>query len=166
MAHDRDQVFGVAAIENREGLLQSDPRGIFAQQPRADAVERARPLQGGGRLPRRCAERSMEKLSRPALHLRRRPARERQQQNALRIGAAADQVRDAVGERVGLAGAGAGDDQQRSAVLRLRTRAVLDRESLLGVEGGEEVIGMSHGAVSNDRSSEHTTPRSRSPASG
>ena len=89
----------------------------------------------------------------------------------MRIRAAADQVRDAVGERVGLAGAGAGDDQQRSAVLPLRTRAVLDRESLLSVQGGEEVLGvvsigsalrryrsgnrkdgMGHGALSNDRS--------------
>ncbi len=111
MPHDCDQVFGIAAIENREGLLQSDARGIFPQEPRPDAVERARPLQCGGRLRHRCAERAMEKLPRPALHFRRRPARKRQQQNALRIRADADQVRDAVGERVGLAGTGAGDDQ-------------------------------------------------------
>ncbi len=80
----------------------------------------------------------MQKLPRPALHFRRGPARKRQQENALRIRAAADKVRDAVGERVGLAGAGAGDDQQRSAV-SLRARTVLHRESLLSVQGGEEV---------------------------
>ena len=114
--------------------------GIFPKQPRPDAVKRARPAKGGWRVPRRRAERSLQKLPGPALHFRRGPARKRQQQNALRIRAAADKVRDAVGERVGLAGAGAGDDQQRSAVLPLRTRTVLDRESLLSVQGDEEIL--------------------------
>src|SRR5665647_225025 len=50
-------------------------------------------------------------------------------------------MRDAVGERVGLAGAGAGDDQQRGCVIE-RAAAVLDGAALLGVELGE--IGSGH----------------------
>ena len=46
-------------------------------------------------------------------HLRRGAAREGHQQDAARIGAVDDQMRDAVRQRVGLARAGAGDDQQR-----------------------------------------------------
>jgi hypothetical protein len=45
----------------------------------------------------------MQKLPGPALHLRGRTPRKRQQQDALRIGAVAHQMRNAVGERVGLA---------------------------------------------------------------
>ena len=49
----------------------------------------------------------------PAGHLAGRPAREGHQQDPPRIGAVDDQMRDPVGERVGLAGPGAGDDQER-----------------------------------------------------
>ena len=93
-------------------------RGAYSRSSRAPTLWNVPAhCSAAGAVPRRCAERAMQKLPGPALHFRRRPARERQQQDALRIGAAADQVRDAVGERVGLARAGAGDDQQRSAVL-------------------------------------------------
>ena len=46
-------------------------------------------------------------------HLRRRASRERQQQDARRVRPLADEVGDAVGEGVGLSGAGASDDEQR-----------------------------------------------------
>ena len=49
----------------------------------------------------------------PARHLGGGAAREGHQQDAARVGAVDDQMRDAVRERVGLARAGAGDDQQR-----------------------------------------------------
>ena len=58
------------------------------------------------------------------------------------------EVRDAVRERVGLAGAGAGDDQQRAVCVRVaatRVHAVLDREPLLRVERREEGFG-AHGS--------------------
>ena len=83
----------------------------------------------------------MQKLPRPALHFRRRPPRKRQQQDALRIGALQHQMRDAVGERVGLAGAGAGNDQQRTIVLAAASPvAVLHREPLLRVQRREEIF--------------------------
>ena len=81
-------------------------RGVGAERASArDALDAARHLGGGA-------------------------AREGQQQDAARIGAVDDQVGDAVGERVGLARAGAGDDQQRPGV-------VLDGAPLLGIERGE-----------------------------
>ena len=48
----------------------------------------------------------------PAEHLGGGAAREGEQQDAPRVGAALDEVGDAVDERGGLAGAGAGDDEQ------------------------------------------------------
>ena len=67
-------------------------------------------------------------------HLRCGAAREGHQQDAARIGAVDDQMRDAVGQRVGLAGAGAGDDQQRPGDAAV---AMLDGQALLGIELGE-----------------------------
>ena len=49
----------------------------------------------------------------PARHLGRGAAREGQQQHAARVGAVDDEMRDPVRQRVGLARAGAGDDQER-----------------------------------------------------
>ena len=73
----------------------------------------------------------MQRCADAPLHLRRRAPREREQQDALRIGAVQRQMRDAMRQRVGLAGAGAGDDQQRPLAARIRPRAVLDGEPLL-----------------------------------
>ena len=73
----------------------------------------------------------------PAQHLGGRAAREREQQDAPRVGAALDEVRDAVHERGGLAGAGSGDDEQRAV-------AVLRGGELVGVEVDE------HGESSSD----------------
>ena len=79
-------------------------------------------------------------LPRAALHFRRRPPRKRQEQDPLRIRAVQHQMRDAVGERVGLAGAGAGNDQQRTGDRPMRSRAVLDRNPLLGIQRRQERI--------------------------
>ena len=65
------------------------------------------------------------------LHLGRGAAREGQQQDAVRVGAVDDEMRDAVGERVGLARARAGDHQQRPPV---RADAMLDCRTLVGIE--------------------------------
>ena len=74
----------------------------------------------------------------PALHLGRRAAREGEQQDAAGVGAVHDQVRDPVGERVGLARAGAGDHQQRAGNVRAPAGdAVLDGAALLRIEAFE-----------------------------
>ena len=82
----------------------------------------------------------------PARHLGGGAARERHQQDAPRIGAVDDQMGDAVRQRVGLARAGAGDDEQRQprrAVLL--PDAVLDGPPLLRIEGLK--VGGSHGQI-------------------
>jgi hypothetical protein len=48
LPHDGHQVLGVAAVEDRERLGKADARRIFAQQSRADAMERPGPLQRTG----------------------------------------------------------------------------------------------------------------------
>ena len=79
-----------------------------------------------------------------ALHLGRRAAREGQQQDAPRIDAADDEMRDPMRQGVGLAGAGAGDDQQRWRVVE-RVAAVLDRAPLRVVQLGEVVCSRRRG---------------------
>ena len=69
-----------------------------------------------------------------ALHLQRRTAREGEQQDALRVHAIEHPPRDARRQGHRLAGAGAGDHQQRFI-------AVLDSGALLVVEGREGVGG-------------------------
>ena len=71
----------------------------------------------------------------PPGHLGRGPPGERHQQDAARVGAIDDQMRDPMGEGVGLAGPGAGDDQQRaSRRAHAPAQAVLDGPPLLGIE--------------------------------
>ena len=43
VAHQAEQVFRVAAVDDGEGLVEPDLRGIVTQQARTDAVEGARP---------------------------------------------------------------------------------------------------------------------------
>ena len=59
-------------------------------------------------------ERLARDLVRAAAHLGGGAAREGQHQDARRVDAVDHQVRDPVRERIGLAGARAGDDQQRA----------------------------------------------------
>ena len=80
-------------------------------------------------------------------HLAGGAAREGHQQDAARIGAVDDQMGDAVGQRVGLARAGAGDDQQRAAGAVPVTDAVLDGAALLGIEAMEVVDLGEHGQI-------------------
>ena len=60
-------------------------------------------------------------------HLCCGPPSEGEEQDPIRVDAVVDQTYDAADEGLGLAGAGAGDDQQRRAV-------VVDSGSLLGVQ--------------------------------
>jgi hypothetical protein len=148
VAHQVHQVCGVRAVENREGRVEPDGRRVQSQQPVADGVERAGPVHGvarehaaaaAGAPPRArhgLARGPDDALGAPA-HLHRGPARERQQENATRIRAANHQMRHAVGQRVGLARAGPGNDQQRLHAL------VRHGLALGGIERGQ--IGRSLG---------------------
>jgi hypothetical protein len=84
--HQPHQVFGVAPVVDGEVFVQADLRGVFAQQPRANAVEGAGPWQRG-RYRRGQAQHLRQHLARAAPHFLRGTAREGQQQQALRIDA-------------------------------------------------------------------------------
>ena len=69
----------------------------------------------------------------PPRHLGRRAARKGHQQDAARIGAVDDQMRDAVGQGIGLARPRAGDDQERrSRRLRPCRRRARPRAAVAG----------------------------------
>ena len=80
----------------------------------------------------------------PPRHLARRAAREGHQQNAARVRAIDDEMRDTMGERVGLARTRAGDDEKRPGRRAcVVPHAVFDGPSLFGIELFE--IGDGHG---------------------
>ncbi len=129
------QVGTVLAVVDGEGRIEADLFGIVAQQPRADAVEGAAPGERVGHDPGFGPEHLGADLFHAARHFRGSPARKGHEQDAARIGSANDQVGNAVGERVGLAGAGTGDDQQRAGdMAAVDIGAVLDSQPLLGVQ--------------------------------
>ena len=101
-----------------EGRIEADVFGVVAQQAVADRMERAGPGQALRELRGLAAELVVERFAhdfvRAALHLDGGTTREREHENARRIDAAHGEVRDAMRERVGLAGARTGDDQQRA----------------------------------------------------
>ena len=129
------QVGGILAVMDGEGGIDADPLGIFAQQPRADAVEGAGP---GERVAHDrgvvLAQHFSGDALDPAGHLGGGAAGKRHQQDAARIGAGDDQMRDAVGERIGLAGTGAGNDEQGGAHGRAIGHAMLHGAALLRIE--------------------------------
>ena len=106
---------------------------------RAAAAWKVPPQTRSRRAARAVAARREDRLD-PAQHLGGGAAREREQQDAPRVGAALDEVGDAVHERGRLAGAGAGDDEQR-------TVAVLGGGELLGVELDEHEASSSVGLL-------------------
>ena len=71
-----------------------------------------------------------------ALHLRRGAAREGEQHHAARVDARHDEMRHAVRECVGFAGASTRNDQQRRYVLEI-IASMLDRAALVGIECGK-----------------------------
>ena len=117
VAHEVDQVGGIAAIEHGEAGIEADLLGIEPEQAGADRVERARP-QGSAVGDRGAVADLLADLLGAAGHRLGGAAREGQQQHAARIGAVQDQVCHPVRERVGLARAGAGDDQKGRARLQ------------------------------------------------
>ena len=115
MPDEIHQVGRVLAIVNGESGIEADLVGIFAKQPGADTVEGAGPAERVGHDAGIGAEDLASDPLDPFRHLGRGASRERHQQDPARVGAADDQMGDAVGKRVRLAGSGAGDDQQGSS---------------------------------------------------
>ncbi len=118
MTHDVHEIGGIAPVEHRERRIEPEPRRIFADEPVADRMEGAGPGQAqifghAGRGARFRRQRFGHDPLRAARHLERGPARKGEQQHALGRHAREQQACHAMGERAGLARAGAGDDQQR-----------------------------------------------------
>ena len=111
VADEVDEVGGIAPVVDGEGRVEADLGRAFAQEPRADGVEGAGPRQRA-RLGAPSGRAGDDPLH-PAGHLGGGAAGEGEEQDATRIGALDDQVRHPVGERVGLARAGPGDDEER-----------------------------------------------------
>ncbi len=137
-ARTRDvyEVLGVTAVHDGEVRLHADVPGVDAQQAGGGGVEGAAP-DALGRAARAVAARREDRLD-PAQHLGGGAAREREQQHAPWVGAALDEPGDAVDERGRLAGAGAGDDEQRPV-------AVPGGGELVGVELDEHETSSSDG---------------------
>jgi hypothetical protein len=99
--------------------------GVMAQQTIAHRVECARPGEPLRNRRRFVAELVVEGVAhdfiRATLHLDRRATGEREHEDARRIGAAHGEVCDSMRERVGLARACAGNDQQRTCAEALPT---------------------------------------------
>ncbi len=124
------QIGRILAVVDGELRIEPEPRRIFANEPRADGMERAGV--GRRRTRRRLGcELALQQPLHPPVQLGRRAAREGRQHDALRVGAFENEMRDAMRERVGLARPGAGDDEERRLI-------VLDREALRLVEVVEE----------------------------
>jgi hypothetical protein len=136
------QVGGILPVMDSESRVQSDLRGVFPQQPRADGMEGAGPAQRAGQ--RSPLDRSVrpERLIVDALdpprHLDGGAARERHQQDAAGIDAVRSEMHHAMGKRAGLARSGARDHQERSVGRGIADPAlantVLDSAALVGVE--------------------------------
>ena len=128
------QVGRILAVVDGEVGVEADLLGIFAQQPRADAVERAGPGERVASCARvRCPDIRRADALDAALHLGRGAAREGQQQDAARIGAVDDQMGDAMRQRVGLAEP-APAMTSSGPPAPPRRDAVLDGAPLFGVE--------------------------------
>ena len=141
LPHQAHEVFGIAAVEDGEGIGQTDARRVFAQQARADAMEGAGPAQLRHALRGREPERLMQHPAHTLFHGLRGATRKREQQHALRIGAREHQTRDARGQRHGLARAGARNDEQRRRRHDAsgRIEPMLDRGALRVVQIGERI---------------------------
>ncbi len=126
------EVGRILAVVDGELRIEPEARGIFAQQPRAKAMERSRigRRRGSGRLRRETAGKQAFDA---AAKLGRRTTREGGEHDALRISARENERGHPMRQHRRLARAGAGDDEQRPGTLRI-ANPVLDREPLLGIE--------------------------------
>ena len=141
MADQIHQIGGIFAVVDREAAVDSDVERVLAQQPRADRMKRSRPAERIRHRPGLRPEHLRGDALDPPLHFGGGAAREGEQHDPSRVRARDDEMRHAVGERVGLAGARARDDEQWRGFGE-RLAAMLDGAALLGVELGE--IGGGH----------------------
>ncbi len=128
VADEAEQLHGVALVEDREPGIDAQTPAVEAKHAVGDGVERAapHPPSGPGRGPGECAVGTGQAPG-PAQHLLGRPPAEGEQAHPIGDDARAQQAGHPVGERAGLAGAGPGQDEQRTAV-------VLDGSELLGIQ--------------------------------
>ena len=132
-ASSRSRIVNAGSRPQRSAYSRSSraPMRVEGAGPRQRRVRHARPA---------FAEAGDDAFHAPR-HLRRRAARERQQQDRARVDAASHQAGDAVRERVGLAGARAGDDQQRPAVgAIIAVEPVARSGALLSVQAREQAV--------------------------
>ena len=131
LAHDqRHHPLAVRGVVDREGRLQADAAGLAAQDPHAGGVEGGHPHPVGAR---------PDQADDPLAHLAGRLVGEGDGQHLARPHPPGrQQVGDPVGQDPGLARAGAGDDQQRAALVH-------DGLALLGVEPLEQRRGVALG---------------------
>jgi hypothetical protein len=130
-------------VENREITAVTKQVGVRAQNPRANGMECSAP---------KLAQFMSEQIRDAAHHFAGGLVGERQQQNAIGGNALFEQVRDAVGERAGLARAGAGDDERGTGrrgdggeLLGVQLARVVNLEMDCGMERFQNVI-TRHGA--------------------
>ncbi len=113
-----DELHLIVVVEDHEAAGQPDPLAELAQQARAGRVERADPHRIGPR---------SEQCAQAMPHLGGRFVRECDREDAARIRAGIDQVRDPVDQDACLSRAGAGQHHQRAI-------AMLDGRPLLGIQ--------------------------------
>ena len=143
MPHQIHQVRGILPVMDGKGGVEPDLHGVVAQQFRADGVKRPGPGHALGQDAGLVAQCLGADALGPPRHLGRGPAREGHKQDTARVGAVDDQMGDTMGERVGLARAGTGNDQQRPS-FNTRPHAMLGRAALLGIEFGKVLQARRH----------------------
>ena len=98
---------------NGEGGVEADRIGMVAQQTGSDRVKGSGPRKAVGHEARATTQNPWRDERDLTGHLGRGAAGEGQQHDAVWVNAMRDKMPDAMGERAGLAGSGAGDDEQR-----------------------------------------------------
>ena len=95
-----------------KGRIEANAAGVFAQQSGAHAVEGARPGKTGAHQAGMAGRYLRCDALDPSCHFVCCATGEGEQQDAPGVGAVGEQVGHAVGERAGLPGTRAGDDQE------------------------------------------------------
>src|SRR5690349_16540214 len=106
MADKIHEVGRIFTVMNRERAIEADLERVLTQEPRPDGMKRSGPIQRIRHWSALWTQDLTDDALDPSLHLLGGAAREGEQQCAARIAARHDQVRDAMSERIGLAGTG------------------------------------------------------------
>ena len=127
--------------------IEAEAQSVVAQQPRADRMKGAGEgrRRGGGGVGRQPAR---QQALHPPVELAGGAPRKSREHDPPGVGAAKDQMGDAMREHIGLAGAGASDHQQRSRAVGL-ARAMLDGEALGVVQFAEWADGERNGGANH-----------------